>query len=117
MIPIIDFDQIAVEMEMDPEDILHLMTIYQEELQKDLTELEVQQSQSSWLPMKEKLHKMKGDAANLYLLELAAVFTEMEAASQRKDAGALQDRFILVRQLQAGFVAAFEKYSTEAQQT
>lgn len=113
MTPIFDFNQITIDMEMDQEDILHLMTIYQQELRKDLTELSVGLTEQDWLQIKSKLHKMKGDASNLCLLPLAESFTAMEHACQDRNAPLLQNQLDAVQSLSGQFTSAFQSYSAE----
>lgn len=113
MTPIFDFYQITVDMEMDQEDILHLMTIYQQELQKDLTELSAGLSEQDWLQIKNKLHKMKGDASNLCLLPLAESFTAMERTCQDRDIPHLRTQLNAAQSLSVQFTSAFQSYSAE----
>jgi len=114
MIPTFDFDRIVEEMEMEPEDILHLMTIYQDEFQKDLNELERNLSECNWLLIKNKLHKMKGDAANLCLKPLAETFAAMENSSENKDSQFLCIQLDTVKTIRTQFHSAFQNYSEKA---
>lgn len=107
----IDFDDITEEMQMEQEDILHLMTIYQTELQKDMGELEQFMSSGDWLLVKNKLHKMKGDAANLCLKALAETFAAMEQASLERDIPALSGQLDTANTLRMQFHSAFQEYS------
>ncbi len=114
MISTFDFDSITTEMDMEPEDILHLMTIYQDELQKDLNELEQNLSDCNWLLIKNKLHKMKGDAANLCLKTLSETFAAMENASGNKDTHSLSIQLDTVKTIGIQFHSAFQTYSEKA---
>lgn len=108
-----DFRRITEEMDMDPEDILHLMNIYQVELQKDLNELEDGLFKQDWPILKDKLHKMKGDAANLCMPSFAGIFAEMEDASADKNSDCLRLQFESVNALKSEFLSAFKAYSNE----
>lgn len=113
MEPAFDFNLITEEMGMDPEDILHLMTIYQAEFQKDLSEFEEFLANQNWAMIKSKLHKMKGDAANLCLSSLADTFLNMENTSSIKDAEQLSTQLHSVQIIKSQFLSDFHKYSTE----
>lgn len=85
MIPHFDFNRIVAELDMDPEDILHLMTVYEPELHRDLQSLDDAADHEDWGALKPLLHKMKGDAANLCLGDFAAVFAAMELATETRN--------------------------------
>ncbi len=114
MNPTFDFNHITREMEMDSEDILNLMTLYQTELRRDLHELEAAVSNQEWPMTKEKLHKMKGDAANLCLFSFAETFEKMEHASLSKNPDVLRSQLHTVKALQEQFAADFQSYFPEA---
>ncbi len=111
MEPAFDFNLITEEMGMDPEDIFHLMNIYQTEFQKDLSEFEEILSNQDWELIKNKLHKMKGDAANLCLSSLADTFLNMENTSSIKDAEQLSTQLHSVQIIKSQLLSDFHKYS------
>lgn len=113
MNPTFDFYQIVDEMEMEPEDILHLMTLYQGELVKDLNALEHGLSEADWLLLKNLLHKMKGDAANLCLPSLSETLSLMELNLPHKDTAFLHAQLRVLETLKTSFITAFHSYSTE----
>ena len=108
--PSFDFNRIADEMEMTREDILHLMSLYGPELRRDFEALNTALGQMEWRQLKEVLHKMKGDAANLCLCPLAARFKEMEQAAQARDASALAAGLTEALQLSGTLWEAFRDY-------
>lgn len=112
-----DFELITDEMGMDREDILHLMNLYKTELQNDLLELEDNLSTENWTMAKNKLHKMKGDAANLCLNALAECFLSMEEFARIHDSNLLSEQMDHARTLQAHFVSAFEEFRTKDTET
>lgn len=105
-----DFKLISVSMEMDAEDILHLMNLYQGEIQKDLRELEQELETINWKAVKNKLHKMKGDAANLCLDSLADAFAQMERYASTNDSVALTRHLDLIRDMDKMLWTAFHDY-------
>jgi len=100
---------------MDPEDILHLMTIYKTELQKDLSELEDDVSKLNWPLIKSKLHKMKGDAANLCLANLSDLFAAMETFAQNRDSDNLESQLVSLELLKLQFISAFDQYASDGE--
>lgn len=108
--PCFDFDRIAADMEMEQEDVLHLMSIYRPELQRDFQTLKAALEKREWKRVKEVLHKMKGDAANLCLSPLSALFLQMEHAAQAQDAPALTAGLTEAQQLSGTLWGAFQAY-------
>ncbi len=105
-----DFNRIREELGMDSEDVRQLMTIYRSELHKDFTELDGQIQTMNWLFLKNKLHKMKGDAANMYLSPISDAFTEMEHTILKKDPDLLILQLHSVKKLESQFAESFEAY-------
>ncbi len=104
--PSFDFNRIADEMEMTREDILHLMSLYGPELRRDFEALNTALGQMEWRQLKEVLHKMKGDAANLCLCPLAAQFKEMEQAAQARAHAQTHEGFQAAQARDASALAA-----------
>jgi len=106
-----DFKSIADEMGLEEEDILHLMTLYRTELAGDLGRLTDALDPPQWPPLKEQLHKMKGDAANMCLPTLSDRCAAMEKAVLGQDAPALLQLLVDFRQAAARFEEAFGAYA------
>jgi HPt (histidine-containing phosphotransfer) domain-containing protein len=105
-----DFLKITEAMEMDAEDIRHLMDLYQPELTRDIASLEEDLVLHAWAQAAGKLHKMKGDAANLCLPALADLLTQMETAANNRDAQAAAAQLSELKDMKHRFDAAYFNY-------
>lgn len=74
----LDFNQLASITEMDYEDVVQLMTIYEYELKKDLNTLETHFIHKQFSGISEVVHKIKGDSSNLALADLVRLAKEIE---------------------------------------
>lgn len=71
--------RLAEAMDMDPDDIRHLMSVYRPELQKDLSAASELMENQDWAAFRLKLHKLKGDAADLCFQRFSKLAAEMES--------------------------------------
>lgn len=110
MMDLFDFSRIKRELGMDSEDIRQLMTIYQAELHKDFHGLNEEFDDRNWSLLKNRLHKMKGDAANMCLTPIYDAFAEMEKNLITNDFDALTSHLNSVKLLENQFTEAFEHY-------
>lgn len=105
-----DFNRIKADLGMDHEDIRHLMSIYRTELHKDFNELDEDFQRMDWSLLKNKLHKMKGDAANMCLPPISDAFAEMENTVLSRDLTTLASQLSSIKFLESQFTSALECY-------
>lgn len=105
-----DFNRITEDLGMDPEDIAQLMSIYRTELHKDFHDLDDAVHALDWPLLKSKLHKMKGDAANMCLHPISDAFAEMEKTILNKDSDLLTAQLSNIKDLESQFTSALEIY-------
>ncbi len=105
-----NFTKITDELGMDAEDILQLMAIYGPELRKDMLALDSAIGIPDWALLKSKLHKMKGDAANMCLPALTDVFAKMEKALPDLDLEALVIQLNNAKAIESRFISELESY-------
>lgn len=111
MSTLFDFNDIIHRMDMDKEDIVHLMTVYEPELHKDFEELIKNASDEGWDSLSGKLHKMKGDAANLCLTPLSSLLARMEETAAEKNRKALAKQICEAERIGMQLFTEFKKFT------